>query len=135
MSSLEELRLEGCEVVGDNKDVTGNGDNGKGLKGLAPASMGECVHAYGDTSVGGVGNPEDPAACWAALAFEALKALAMAAMATAATALPEPWGTGIKGGGTGKWVKAWLEDVAEHGVRRDECVTRGLFGAVCRPPL
>lgn len=61
MSSLEELRLEGCEVVGDNSDVTGNGDNGKGLKGLA-FSMGECVHAYGDTSVGGVGNPEDPAA-------------------------------------------------------------------------
>ena len=33
-------------------------------------------------------------------------------------------------------MKAWLEDVAEDGVRlRDECVTRGLLGAVCRPPL
>ena len=62
----------------------------------------------------------------------------MAAKATAATALPVPWGTGIKGGGTGKWVKAWLEEVAEEGVRvRDEWawVTRGLLGAVCRPPL
>ena len=45
MSSREELRLEGCEVVGDNKDVTGNGDNGKGLKGLEAANMGECVQA------------------------------------------------------------------------------------------
>ena len=45
-------------------------------------------------------------------------------------------GTGINGGGTGKWVKAWLEEVAEHGVRlSDECVTRGLLGAVWRPPL
>merc|ERR1719245_2815533 len=84
ISSLEELRLEGCEVLGDNNDVTGNGDNGNGLKGLEAANMGECVHAYGDTSVGGVGKPEEPAA----------------------------------------------------GVRlRDECVTRGLLGAVCRPPL
>ena len=83
--------------------------------------------------MGGVGNPDEAAA---ALALEALKALAMAAIATAATALPEPWGTGIKGGGTGKWVKAWLEEVAEDGVRlSDECVTRGLFGAVWRPPL
>jgi hypothetical protein len=33
-------------------------------------------------------------------------------------------------------VKAWLEDVAEDGVRlRDECVTRGLFGAVWGPPF
>ena len=89
ISSLEELRLEGCEVVGDNNDVTGNGDNGNGLKGLEAANMGECVHAYGDTSVGGVGKPEEPAA-WAALAFEALKALVMAAIATATAALPEP---------------------------------------------
>ena len=45
MSSREELRLEGCEVVGDSKEVTGNGDNGKGLKGLEAANMGECVQA------------------------------------------------------------------------------------------
>ena len=45
MSSREELRLEGCEAVGDN--MTGKGDKGKGLKG-EPAEAtpkGECVHA------------------------------------------------------------------------------------------
>lgn len=51
MSSREELRLEGCEAVGDNKDVTGNGDNGKGLNGdvaatwAAAAINGEWVQA------------------------------------------------------------------------------------------
>ena len=33
-------------------------------------------------------------------------------------------------------MKAWLDEVAEDGVRlREECVTRGLLGAVCLPPL
>ena len=77
-----------------------------------------------------MGNPEVVVATL--LALELLKALAMAAMATAATAFPEPWGTGMRGGGTGKWVKAWVEEVAEDGVRvRDELeTTRGLLGAV-----
>lgn len=38
MSSLEELRLEGCEAVGDSSDVTGKGESGRGLKGLAAAA-------------------------------------------------------------------------------------------------
>ena len=65
--------------------------------------------------------------------LDELKALAMAAIATAATAFPDPGGTGIKGGGTGKCVKAWLlAEVAEDGVRlKDEfrgpkAVTMGL---------
>ena len=46
----------------------------------------------------------------------------MAAIATAATAFPDPGGTGIKGGGTGKCVKAWLlaTEVAEDGVRLND---------------
>ena len=54
--------------------------------------------------------------------LDELKALAMAAMATAATAFPDPGGTGIKGGGTGKCVKAWLlaTEVAEDGVRLND---------------
>ena len=149
MSSREELRLEGCEAVGDSNEVTGKGDKGKGLKGEAAAATaapkGEWVQAYGDgTSVGGVGNPEVVVAM--ALALDELKALAMAAMATAATALPEPCGTGMSGGGgRGNCVKAWLPpppvEVAEDGVRLSEelvcpkAVTKGLLGAVCRPPL
>ena len=44
ISSREELRLEGCEAVGDN--ITGNGERGSGLKGdPAEATKGECVHA------------------------------------------------------------------------------------------
>lgn len=57
----------------------------------------------------------------------------MAARATAATAFPDPGGTGIRGGGTGKCVK-WLLEVAEVGVSvKDEVVTNGLEGAVCLP--
>ena len=54
--------------------------------------------------------------------MDELKALAMAAIATAATAFPDPGGTGIKGGGTGKCVKAWLlaTEVAEDGVRLND---------------
>ena len=48
--------------------------------------------------------PELLEATEAALDLDELKALAMAAMATAATAFPDPGGTGIKGGGTGKCV-------------------------------
>ena len=101
MSSRLEDKLPGCDAVGDNSEVTGNGDRGcKGLKGVAAAAAkGEWLHAYGEwTSVGGVGNPE----VVVGVTLEFLKALAMAAMATAATALPDPWGTGIRGGGTGK---------------------------------
>lgn len=54
--------------------------------------------------MGGVGNPELLEATEAALDLDELKAFAMAAMATAATAFPDPGGTGIKGGGTGKCV-------------------------------
>ena len=57
----------------------------------------------------------------------------MAARATAATAFPDPGGTGIRGGGTGKCVK-WLLEVAEVGVSvKDEVVTNGLEGAVFLP--
>ena len=48
--------------------------------------------------------PELLEATEAALDLDELKAFAMAAMATAATAFPDPGGTGIKGGGTGKCV-------------------------------
>jgi len=89
--------------------------------------------------VGGVGNPEDDET-EVAFDLDELKALAMAAIATAATAFPDPGGTGIKGGGTGKCVKAWLlAEVAEDGVRlKDEfrgpkAVTMGLLGAVWDP--
>ena len=130
MSSREELRLDGCEAVGDSNEVTGNGDKGNGLKGeeaaaAAAAAKGEWVQAYGETSVGGVGNPDVVVAM--ALALDELKAFAMAAMATTATLPDPPCGTGMSGGGTGKCVKAWLlpppVEVAEDGVRlREELV-------------
>lgn len=60
--------------------------------------------------MGGVGNPLDEF-----LAFELLKALAMAITA-ATVALPEFCGTGIRGGGTGKWLKLEPE-VALEGVK------------------
>jgi hypothetical protein len=100
MSSRDELTLDGYDAVGESNEDIGKGDNCKGLKGTAEGIIGECAHAYGEvTSVGGVGNPDDEDDV--ALALE-LKALAIAAMATAATTFPDPGGTGINGGGTGK---------------------------------
>lgn len=90
--------------------------------------------------MGGVGNPEELEATEATFVLDELKALAMAMAATAATvALPDPGGTGIKGGGTGKCEKFELAEVAEDGVRLNEefigpkAVTIGLFGAVWEP--